>query len=64
MNDDGTTVNGSYLIDEIVREGGGYWPPRWRPKSTFNAPQLVALVSAGARVERGQLVERGEVTAA
>ena len=29
--------------------------PRWR---AVNAPQLVALVRAGARFERGRLVER------
>jgi putative transposase len=34
---------------------------RWR---SVNAPHLVALVRAGARFERGVLVERDEVTAA
>ncbi|MGW0211247.1 IS256 family transposase [Streptomyces sp. NPDC003233] len=34
---------------------------RWR---AVNAPHLVALVRAGARFERGHLLERGEVTAA
>jgi transposase-like protein len=34
---------------------------RWR---CVNAPHLVALVRAGARFERGALVEREEVTAA
>ncbi|MFE3637596.1 IS256 family transposase [Streptomyces sp. NPDC059168] len=34
---------------------------RWR---AVNAPHLVALVRAGARFERGQLVERPEATAA
>jgi transposase-like protein len=34
---------------------------RWR---AVNAPHLVALVRAGARFERGVLIERGEVTAA
>ncbi len=34
---------------------------RWR---AVNAPHLVALVRAGARFERGQLVERPRMTAA
>jgi len=34
---------------------------RWR---MVNAPHLVALVRAGARFERGQLVEREEPAAA
>jgi putative transposase len=34
---------------------------RWR---AVNAPHLVALVRAGARFERGRLVERHEITAA
>jgi hypothetical protein len=34
---------------------------RWR---AVNAPHLVALVRAGARFERGVLVEREQVTAA
>jgi hypothetical protein len=34
---------------------------RWR---AVNAPHLVALVRAGARFERGILVEREEITAA
>ncbi|WP_187280883.1 transposase, partial [Microbispora sp. CSR-4] len=34
---------------------------RWR---SVNAPHLVALVRAGARFERGVLIERDEVTAA
>jgi hypothetical protein len=34
---------------------------RWR---TVNAPHLVALVRAGARFERGHLIERPEVHAA
>lgn len=34
---------------------------RWR---AVNAPHLVALVRAGARFERGQLVERSQTTAA
>jgi hypothetical protein len=34
---------------------------RWR---AVNAPHLVALVRAGARFERGQLVERPESLAA
>ncbi len=34
---------------------------RWR---AVNAPHLVALVRAGARFERGQLVERPQTTAA
>jgi hypothetical protein len=34
---------------------------RWR---AVNAPHLVALVRAGARFERGVLIERDQVTAA
>ncbi len=34
---------------------------RWR---ALNAPHLVALVRAGARFERGQLIERPELSAA
>lgn len=34
---------------------------RWR---AVNAPHLVALVHAGARFERGQLLERSQTTAA
>jgi hypothetical protein len=34
---------------------------RWR---AVNAPHLVALVRAGARLERGHLVERPETLAA
>jgi putative transposase len=34
---------------------------RWR---AANAPHLVALVRAGARFERGQLLERSQTTAA
>jgi hypothetical protein len=34
---------------------------RWR---AVNAPHLVALVRAGARLERGILLERDEITAA
>jgi hypothetical protein len=34
---------------------------RWR---AVNAPRLVALVRAGARVERGELVERARQDAA
>jgi hypothetical protein len=34
---------------------------RWR---AVNAPHLVALVRAGARFERGVLVERSQTTAA
>lgn len=34
---------------------------RWR---AVNAPHLVALVRAGARFERGQIVERSQTTAA
>jgi putative transposase len=34
---------------------------RWR---AVNAPHMVALVRAGARFERGRLVERHEITAA
>jgi hypothetical protein len=36
-------------------------PSRWR---AVNAPHLVALVRAGARFERGVLVEREQVTVA
>lgn len=51
------------LIDEIVREGARRMlakpieaaQDRWR---AVNAPHLVALVRAGARFERGVLVER------
>ena len=36
-------------------------PERWR---SVNAPHLVALVRAGARFERGVLVEREQATSA
>ncbi|MFH9677559.1 hypothetical protein ACH4L5_35580 [Streptomyces sp. NPDC017405] len=36
-------------------------PQRWR---AVNASQLVSLVRAGARFERGGLIERDEVAAA
>jgi hypothetical protein len=50
----GTTKTGS-LIDDIVREGA---------MRAVNTPRLVALVRAGARFERGQLLERSQTTAA
>ena len=71
VNADGTTETGS-LIDDIVREGASQMmaaalamvfklvesaQTRWR---AVNAPHLVALVRAGARFERGHLVERPE----
>jgi transposase-like protein len=43
-----------FKIDESAQH-------RWR---AVNAPHLVALVRAGARFERGQLVERPRMTAA
>ncbi|MGW1771340.1 hypothetical protein [Streptomyces sp. NPDC002104] len=39
----------------------GFAQTRWR---AVNAPHLVALVRAGARFEKGVLVEREEVSAA
>lgn len=71
VNADGTTETGS-LIDDIVREGASQMmaaalamvfklvesaQTRWR---AVNAPHLVALARAGARFERGHLVERPE----
>lgn len=38
VNGDGTTANGSSLIDEIVREGQeGCWPRRWAEVNSHKA---------------------------
>jgi putative transposase len=49
------------LIDEIVREGARAAQDHRR---MVNAPHLVALVRAGARFERGMLLERESAVAA
>lgn len=45
------------MVFKLVESAQARWP-------AVNAPQLVALVRAGARFERGHLVERREVSAA
>ncbi|CAM5543874.1 hypothetical protein SBADM41S_00019 [Streptomyces badius] len=53
----GSRAAGLVMVFKLVESAQA----RWR---AVNAPHLVALVRAGARFERGQLLERSQTTVA